>query len=349
MKVSFILLKSALLVLALGFEIYALQLVLHESLSRQSLLTALLAHLFASILAGCILPKSIMPEFPHPLVARLKVYFLFFVIIFYLPVLGLAGMCLALPFKALRARKRQMPNTFTHTSKIRDFPSESIQPIGAPVNLHSLSDLYRSRDPDRRVQAVYATLKLKDRDAIPLLRTALTDSVDDIRLLAYALLDRKEYRLSKRIEQSKQELEKKEDTAKKQLYRQIASCYWELAHLGLVQGEAKNHVLGMAYKHIELGLEYSPEDIGLRFQYAQILLRLGKYQAAFEQFQKAEILGIEHVSLLTYYAEIAFHSRRYHEVKQLMTEIELPAAYPVLTTAARFWQTRPDATAVGIR
>jgi tetratricopeptide (TPR) repeat protein len=94
----------------------------------------------------------------------------------------------------------------------------------------------------------------------------------------------------------------------------------------------------MAYKYIELGLEYSPEDIGLRFQYAQILLRLGKYQLAFDQFQKAEILGIEHVSLLTYYAEIAFHNRHFHEVKQLMTAIELPAAYPVLTTAARFWR-----------
>jgi tetratricopeptide (TPR) repeat protein len=192
-------------------------------------------------------------------------------------------------------------------------------------------------------------LKLKDRDAIPLLRTALADPVDDIRLLAYTLLDRKEFRLSKHIDKSKQELEKKENSGKKQLYRQIASCYWELAHLGLVQGEAKNHVLGMAYKYIELGLEYSPEDCGLRFQYAQILLRLGKYQLAFEQFKKAEILGIEHISLLTYYAEIAFHNRRYREVKQLMTAIEHPAAYPLLTTAARFWQMRSDATATEIR
>jgi polysaccharide biosynthesis protein PelE len=349
MKVFYILLKSALLALALGFEIYALQLILNESVSRQSLVSALLTHLFASVLGAGVLPKSMMLNLPDPLVARLKAYFLFFVIIFYMPVLGLIGLCLAVPFKALHSHKREKPNSFMHTSKIRDFPSESAVDGGPAVNLHSVNDLYRSRSSDRRLQAVYATLKLKDRDAIPLLRTALADPVDDIRLLAYTLLDRKEYRLSKHIDSTKQELEKKENSGRKQLYRQIGSCYWELAHLGLVQGEAKNHVLGIAYKYIELGLEYSPEDCGLRFQYAQILLRLGKYQMAFEQFKKAEILGIEHLSLLTYYAEIAFHNRRYQEVKQLMTAIELPAAYPLLTTTARFWQMRANATATEIR
>ncbi|HET7061685.1 MAG TPA: hypothetical protein VFI43_05855 [Nitrosospira sp.] len=349
MKVFYILLESAFLALALGLEITVLQLVLSESLSGQNLLPALLGHLVTSIVAAYILPKSMMLDLPDPLVARLKVYFLFFVIIFYLPVLGLIGLCLAVPFKALHGHKREKPNSFMHTNKIRDFPSESAVAGGPAVNLHSLNDLYRSRNPERRLQAVYATLKLKDRDAIPLLRTALADPIDDIRLLAYTLMDRKEYRLSKHIENTKQELEKKENSGRKQLYRQIASYYWELAHLGLVQGEAKNHVLGMAYKYIELGLEYSPEDCGLRFQYAQILLRLGKYQLAFEQFKKAEILGIEHVSLLTYYAEIAFHNRRYYEVKQLMTAIELPAAYPLLTTAARFWQMRSNATATEIR
>jgi hypothetical protein len=346
MMVSLILYKSILLAVALGSEIYALQLVLNESVSRENLLTALFTHFGASFVAAFALPKSIMPGLVEE---RWKAYFLFLVIIFYLPVLGLIGLYLAVPFSALRSGKSKKQGSFTQTNKIRDFPTESALTGGTPVNLHNLNDLYRSRNSDRRLQAVYATLKLKDRDAIPLLRTALADSVDDIRLLAYALLDRKEYRLSKRIEQCKQDLEKEENSGKKRLYRQIASYYWELAHLGLVQGEAKNHVLSMAYKYIELGLEYSPEDIGLRFQYAQILLRLGKYQLAFDQFQKAEILGIEHVSLLTYYAEIAFHNRRFHEVKQLMTAIELPAAYPLLTTAARFWRMRSDATATEVR
>lgn len=346
MRVFLILCNSALLSLALVLELYSLQLVFDGPKSQQDFITPLFCHFIASAVAAYIFPKTIASDDYE---VQPKIYIFLFVIIFYLPVLGLIGLISSIPFIASRSSKPEGKNLFTNTHKIRDFPFESAVMGGQPVNLHSLDDLYRSRNPDRRLQAVYATLKLKDRNAIPLLRMALGDPIDDIRLLAYALLDRKEYRLSKRIEKFKQELEKAENSGKKQLYRQIANDYSELAHLGLVQGEAKNYVLSMAYKYIELGLEYSPEDSGLRFQYAQILLRLGKHQQAFEQFKTAEILGIEYVSLLTYYAEIAFYNCRYHEVKQLMAAIELPAAYPLLTTAARFWRIKPDAAATQIR
>lgn len=335
MRVFHILGKLILVALALGLEIYGLQLIFNDSISGQNLITALFAHFIASAVAACVFPGIMVPDHNE---AKLKIRALFFAIIFYLPVLGLVGLILAIPFVVGRSSKSKRLNAFMNINKIRDLPPGTTVMGGQPVNLHSLYDLYGSRNPDRRLQAVYATLKLKDRDAIPLLRMALGDPVDDIRLLAYALLDRKEYRLSKRIQKSKQDLDKMENLRRKQLYRQIANDYWELAHLGLVQGEAKKHVLSMAYEYIERGLEYSPQDSGLLFQYAQILLRLGEYQQAFEKFKQAETLGIEYVSLLTYYAEIAFYSRRYQEVKQLMAVIELPAAYPVLTTAAGFWR-----------
>lgn len=335
MRIFIILSKLILLAAAAGLEIYGLLLVF-DSVSEQSLIAALFYHFIASAVAAYIFPTIVTPSQTE---ASLRTNLFFFVIIFYLPAIGLIGLILSIPFVgSFSSKKQDNSNLFMNINKIRDLPSEAGVTGGQPVNSHSLYDLYRSRNPERRLQAVYATLKLKDRDAIPLLRLALGDSVDDIRLLAYALLDRKEYRLSKHIEKSKQELENIENPRKKQLCRQIANDYWELAHLGLVQGEAKNHVLRMAYKYIELGLGYSPQDSGLLFQYAQILLRLGKYQQALEQFKKAEVFGIEYIGLLTYYAEIAFYSRHYQEVKQLMTEVELPAAYPLLTTTARFWQ-----------
>lgn len=325
-----------LIALALGLEISGLGLILDEPMSERNLMTAGFCHLMASAVAAYIFPRTIIPD--HYESQRATALF-FFVLVFYLPVLGLMGLVLGMPLIAGWSSKRtQLSDSSVRVNKIRDLPSEAAVAHGQPVNSHGLYDLYQSRDANKRLQAVYATLKLEDRDAIPLLRTALGDATDDIRLLAYALLDRKEYRLSKRIEQAKQDLEKQENPGKKQLYRQIANDYWELAHLGLVQGETKNYVLGMAFQYIQLGLVYSPQDSGLLFQYAQILLRLGKYQEALEEFKKAEMLGIEFICLQTYYAEIAFYTRRYFEVKQLMTAIELPAAYPLLTTAARFWR-----------
>lgn len=329
-------LSVVLIALALALEISGLGLILDEPMSERNLMTAGFCHLMASVVAAYIFPRIIIPNQYEP---QRATGLFFFVAVFYLPVLGLMGLVLGMPLIAGWSSKRtQSSDSSVRVNKIRDLPSGAVVAHGQPVNSHGLYDLYQSRDANKRLQAVYATLKLEDRDAIPLLRTALGDATDDIRLLAYALLDRKEYRLSKRIEQAKQDLEKQENSGKKQLYRQIANDYWELAHLGLVQGEAKNYVLGMAFQYIQLSLVYSPQDSGLLFQYAQILLRLGKYQEALEEFKKAEMLGIEFICLQTYYAEIAFYTRRYYEVKQLMTAIELPAAYPLLTTAARFWR-----------
>ena len=336
MRVSLVLPKLIPATLALGLEIQALRLILSESMSDQNLVIAALCHLVASAVAAYIFPKILAADH-HATELRNNIFF--FAVVFYLPVFGLIGLILAIPvLMTLSLKESGRLDSFVRVSKIRELPSEVGVTVGQPINPHSLLDLYSSRNPERRLQAVYATLKLKDRDAIPLLRMALGDAVDDIRLLAYALLDRKEYRLSKHIEQAKQDVEKQEGVGKKQVYRQIANDYWELAHLGLVQGEAKNYVLGMANKYTELGLGYAPEDSGLLFQYAQILLRLGKYQEALEEFKKAEMLGMEFICLQTYYAEIAFYTRRYYEVKRLMAAIELPATYPLLTTAARFWR-----------
>jgi polysaccharide biosynthesis protein PelE len=322
-----------LLIFALGLEIYSLKLIFNESESEQILITAFFFHFIACVVVTYIFPKIITSNQNNH---QLKVYIFFFVVTFYLPVLGLIGLVLAIPF--LMHRSSELSKTIwpVNLSKIRNLPdTPAVVREDKFVDLHSL---YRSRNPDRRLQAIYGTLKIKDQDAIPLLRMALRDSVDDIRLIAYALLDRKEHKLSERIQESKQKIEKKENSINKHLYRQIANDYWELANLGLAQGETRNYVLNMALKYTELGLKHYPQDLGFCFRYAQILLKLGDYEQAYEQFKKAENLGIEHRKLLIYYAEIAYHRHRYREVKQLMAAIDFPAAYPQLSSVVQFWQ-----------
>ena len=336
MKVFLILYKLILLALALGLEIYGLQLILNESISEQNRITAPFCHFIASTVAAYIFPEIMAPNHNE---IQLRNRIFFFVIVFYLPVLGLIGLILAIPFVICRSSKPEKLGLSVNINKVRDLPiTETVDTDNQPVSLHNLNGLYRSRNPHKRLQAVYATLKLKDQDAIPLLYKALGDPVDDIRLLAYALLDRKENYLSKRINKNKQDFEKIENSRNKKLCLQIANDYWELVRLGLIQGEARNYILNMACKYIELGLKHYPQDLGLCFLYAQILLKLKNYQHAYEQFRKTENLGMDHKSLLAYYAEIAFYSHQYHEVKQLMKTVDLPTAYPKLSAVTQFWQ-----------
>lgn len=328
--------KLILLVLALGLEIYILECILNESISEQNLISILLSHFIASAISAYIFLGIFVPNYNE---TRLRNCIFFFVIIFYLPVLGLLGLISAIPFVIFHSPKLEKLNLYMNTYKIRDLPiTETAVTDSQPVMLHNLIGLYRSKNYHRRLQAVYATLKLKDEDAIPLLHKALGDPIDDIRLLAYALLDRKENFLSKRINKNKQKLEQIEHSRNKKLCLLIANDYWELVRLGLIQGEAQNYILNMACKYIELGLEHYPQDLGLCFLHAQVLLKLRNYPQAYAQFKKTENLGMDRRNLLVYYAEIAFYSRQYLEVKELMKTVDLPTAHPKLSAVTEFWQ-----------
>ena len=335
MQVSLMLFRLILFALAVGLEIYVLQLILDDPMLEQNIASALFYHCIASIAGSYIFSKILVPK--HEKI-QLITFLLFFVIIFYLPILGMIGLILAIPFVIVRFSKTKKLNLPMEINKIRELPPEAMDQCEQPASLHSLLSLYRSKNYQKRLQAVYATLILKDQDAIPLLYKALGDPVDDIRLLAYALLDRKENYLSMRIKKNKQAFEKIKNYKNKKLCLQIANDYWELVRLGLIQGEARNYILNMACKYIELGLEHNPNDLELCFLHAQILLKLKDYQQAHKQFKKAENLGIDHKCLLIYYAEIAFYSRQYREVKQLMSTIVSPTAYPQISAITQFWQ-----------
>ncbi|MXS79023.1 hypothetical protein ABF87_13855 [Nitrosomonas sp. JL21] len=338
MRAIRILFKSSLLILILGLEIYSLQLIVEDQIAVQdlNLISVFFYHFMVSAPAAYLISQILVPGHDG---IPLKNYVFFLLVIFYLPVLGLSGLILAIPlaiFHRSRSEKSDLP---ININKIREL-SNTQASVGdsQTIDLGNLHGLYRSKNYHKRLQAVYATLKLKDLEAVPLLHKALKDPVDDIRLLAYALLDRKENHLSKRILKNKQALEKHDYSNNKILILRIVNDYWELVRLGLIQGEAQNHVLNMAQKYVELGLKQYPQDLGFNFLYAQILLKLKHFQQAYEQFKKSEELGMDRSNLLIYYAEIAFHNHQHQEVKRLLQAIELPTNYPKLSAITQFWQ-----------
>ncbi|MGZ0843230.1 HEAT repeat domain-containing protein, partial [Klebsiella pneumoniae subsp. pneumoniae] len=60
--------------------------------------------------------------------------------------------------------------------------------------------LRHAPDPNQRLTAIFATRRMPGKEAIPILKLALRDPADDVRLLAYSMLDQKESRINQRIE-----------------------------------------------------------------------------------------------------------------------------------------------------
>jgi hypothetical protein len=181
-------------------------------------------------------------------------------------------------------------------------------------------------DPVRKFAVLFAAAKMKDREAIPVLRAAMKDANDDVRLFAYSALYKREHTITERIAESVAALEKTEGEECFKFYRAAAESYWELYYLGLSAASGERHILQQAGSYAECALEMKPRDGSLHLLHGRILMAAGEAQPAFDEFLEAGRCGMARRSLLPYLAEAAFYCRRFGDVKNYLSELKAEAA-----------------------
>lgn len=294
-----------------------------------------LAHGAASALTTALLYGVLPGPWRQP--PKLVVLFLF-TLSFLLPLVGVIGLsatflaALYLP----RRVKRQRPFLIT------DFPELPFRPLRSRQRFytegHLVSTLRHSGNPEERVKTVMAARQVSDQHAIPVLSVALKDPVDDVRLLAYAMIDSKERDLYGQIRACAKELEAADADHAVLLRRRLAESYWELAYLGLAQGDVLKHVLKTAREHAEAVTRALPGDGGTHLLLARVLIRMGEFDAAEESLKCARDAGMPDPAVLCLLAEVAFLQRRFDLVHYLLDSID-PAIrdLPPLSQVAMYW------------
>jgi hypothetical protein len=263
----------------------------------------------------------------------------FFSLAFFIPLLGMLGVLLAL-----------LPALYLPGNQDRNLPAWRALPMPplpfkAQENLHmatfadgGLEDVLRhAQDPDSRQQALLATRRMPPRDAIPILKLALADPSDDVRLLAYSMLDRQESQINQRIEQSLAQLSLTLPEAAGALHATLAEWYWELGYLGLAQGSVLAHVLGRAADHARHGLECG-EGSPLALLAGRIALLQGDLPGAGRYLDQAARLGMPPTSLAPYRAELAFRRGDYPAIAGLLRDLGPEGLNrPPFAALARCW------------
>ena len=162
----------------------------------------------------------------------------------FFPVFGLPGLAFMLavrarsPVERKRAGLREttppsLPGNPLNTELDRRFGPGSLEGI-----------LRHSSDPESRLRVVLTCRSLPERAAVNLLRLALRDPVDDVRLLAYALLERKERASTATSRSLGPAGRRAQGHAHAPLApRRAGPSHWELVYLGLAQGELLAHSL----------------------------------------------------------------------------------------------------------
>lgn len=296
------------------------------------------AYLAVHSVASLIVATLLLPLVPRAQRTRpLAAFALLFSISFFIPVIGVFGLLgTVLVGRTVPARTR-LVSFDMHQAPTYDPRSGEITQVrsrgGMRVQLGN-----RAAPTETRLKALLAVQSLPARVANPMVREMLSDPSDDLRLVAYGILDSREKTINARIHAVNLRLAEEPDARTRgQLERQLAELYWELVYQGLVQGDLREHALAQVRAHLGAALELLPEDAALWSLRGRLAAQVGDYAEASQDFERARALGLPEGRVLPYLAEIAFRQHRYDEVERYA---RLLAASPQSARTAqviRYW------------
>lgn len=296
------------------------------------------AHASACLLFSLALLKLLPGPYRKPLAA--SCLFIFATIVF-IPVLGMIGL-LACIVPALRHQSlTPRSDKWTQSQEALGLPSHPAKPRGmAGISraCELAGPLQYAADPAHRIAALIATLSLKDQDAAPLLRLALKDPEDDVRLLAYGLLNRKEKSIEARIRDRNAQLGNCAPDQAFVQHKALAHDYWALAHLGASQGSTQLLLCARAHEHVQAALQLRPQDGGLQLLFGRILLTEMKLDSASDAFENARRSGIDLRQTKPFLAEIAFLTRQYSDVKNHLAQAGNGSSRLRLNKVSTYWE-----------
>jgi hypothetical protein len=284
---------------------------------------------------------------------------LLFAFLWILPVFGALGVLWSITRALKQPRTRSAKNVKIIILPELPFSPPVIFPA-PPYSQGALRQIVHfAGRPLKRLKAVMATRHMAPREAMEIWSKATRDPIDDVRLLAYAMKDAHEKRLTDRVlalTEALPQLPRAQNACRKT----IAALCWELVYHKLVQGAVRQHWLKNARTQMEVVLTPSsiaPDDApsasasapvpaasaasltppkhGMGeasslsggtdpdswLLYGRILLESGEAALARKAFVNAEIHGAHQQQLLPWFAEIAFRERKFSEAKRCLSAL----------------------------
>ena len=274
---------------------------------------------------------------PHYRKPHWPVVGLLFSFAFFIPLLGIAGMLTAVAITVLRPRlasdrpfEQVMPPEYVM----------SIREPGAQLRISSLKAMLL--DPgvpaELRLKSLNALQNMPTRTAAPTLRRLLGDPLDELRLIAYGMLDQKEKRINGEIQAERANLlEAADEAARLNVLRRLVELNWELIYSDLAQGDVRDFHLAQVRHYAEQALALAEHDPGLWFLKARGLQAAGRLGEAREAYSIAIAGGLPEARALAYLAEIAFLQRDFASLRRYLELIAQSQPAPVMAPLIRFW------------
>jgi polysaccharide biosynthesis protein PelE len=279
---------------------------------------------------------------------RVQVLALMAVMAFFIPVVG--ALCLLLATWAARWFPRIEAERLFGAVPLPEFQDAGgdMQERGRRLRENSLGRLISDTrlDPALRSRALNALSALSPRISSRSLRQLLGDPVEDLRLVAYGLLDRAEKRLREQIAKMEKQLADGAEQAAP-VHRAIAELHFELVQQNLVQGDLRKYALAESHQHLELAMAEVPDDGGLLQLRARILMEQQEWDRAREDLQNAVQAGLPQQRTAPWLAELAFKECNWPRVSEALQGLGANTQTPRMAAAVRYWTGQGEQTLTG--
>lgn len=311
-----------------------------EGRTDAALASYLLTHAVACVLLSLFALALLKPEQSRPRSAMLALMALFSYVV---PIAGFASVLIAA--LVLRVYRAQDTQRVFQSVQLPEFDMHQRMQSGLrQTGLRSV--LGNSEVPTRsRMRAMVALQHMSGRIASPLLRNVLNDSSEDLRLLAYGMLDSLERNVSRAIDEELSALQKAQEQEGTdslgpmglQAARKLSALYWELVYQDLALGDMREHAIRESLRYCDLVLAQQSRNAQIHLRRGQLLHATGRYREAQEAYERAQQLGMPATRVLPYLAELSFAQRDFTKTRQLMQQLDDWSALPRLRPVIDYW------------
>ena len=198
---------------------------------------------------------------------------------------------------------------------------------------------------ETRLRVLVTLQSMEPKAAVPLLVSLLSDSSEDIRLLAYSMVDSWEKDLVQKIQRSNKQLQAARDSENNvnivNTLRRLAELHWTQADSGLARGDLRRFALEHAQNFCEQVQAIDSRAPGIWKLYAHILIELGHLEAAVQAVKIARRLHMPMTDMFFLMGRIAYLQHDYAAVRRYANRLPDDGLLPssVMRTAA-FWRSK---------
>ena len=296
-------------------------------------LLSLVIHLGAScciiITARCLLINSFKS-------INWQVYLFIFLLSTFVPIFGMViGLFVIIAILRLHTKSYKYAEVLDGSINLK-----TLKPIhtkygagGAIINL-----MQTNAPTTNRVQALFVLGQNQFSYINKFMFALLSDNADEIRLLAFNILEQQESYITQDINRFHLLLDKEEPNSKNhaKLEKSLALLYWEFIYRSLISHGLEESILSKALTYTLSALKILKEDLTLWALLGKIYIRLGEIKKAEAAFSHISSLEIPPYQILPYLAEIKYKLHDYQAVREYLKS-NIFLNIPLIAPVKRFW------------